>query len=58
MGAILPLVGMAIDLAVKVFGIYNSMPSSNEAMKAHLRDLSLRLVDTKKLVAEVEIKEV
>ena len=58
MAAILPAIGMAIDLIVKLIGAYNSLPSSNEAMKEHLRDLSDRLTSTKILVAEVVIKEV
>ena len=58
MGAILPLIGMGIDMIVKLIGAYNSLPSSDEATKVHLRDLSDRLVNTKKLVAAVVIKEV
>ena len=58
MGAILPAIGMGIDLIVKLIGAYNSMPSSDEATKVHLRDLSNRLAETKKLVAAVVIKEV
>ncbi len=58
MGAPLPAIGMGIDLIVKLIGAYNSLPSSNEAMKERLRDLSNQLVNTKKLVTEVVIKEV
>ncbi|KKM22192.1 hypothetical protein LCGC14_1627890 [marine sediment metagenome] len=58
MGAILPLIGMGIDMIVKLIGAYNSLPSSDEATKVHLRDLSNRLTETKKLVAAVVIKEV
>ena len=58
MGAILPAIGLGIDLIVKLIGAYNSLPDSDEATKQHLRDLSDRLTETKKLVAEVVIKEV
>ena len=58
MAALLPAIGMGIDLIVKLIGAYNSLPSSNEAMKVHLRDLSNKLTETKRLVAEVVIKEV
>ncbi len=58
MGAILPAIGMAIDLIVKLIGAYNSLPSSDEATKVLLLDLSNRLTETKKQVAEVVIKEV
>ena len=58
MGAILPLIGMGIDMIVKLIGAYNSLPDSDEATKAHLRNLSDRLTETKKLVAAVVIKEV
>jgi len=58
MGAILPAIGLGIDLIVKLIGAYNSLPSSDEATKVHLRDLSNRLTETKKLVAAVVIKEV
>ena len=58
MGALLPVIGMGIDMIVKLIGAYNSLPDSNEAMKEHLRDLSNRLTETKRLVTEVVIKEV
>ena len=58
MGALLPVIGMGIDMIVKLIGAYNSLPDSNEAMKEHLHDLSNRLTETKRLVAEVVIKEV
>ncbi len=58
MGAILPLIGMGIDMIVKLIGAYNSLPDSDEATKVLLGDLSGRLVSTKKLVAAVVIKEV
>ena len=58
MVAILPAIGLGIDLIVKLIGAYNSMPASDEATKEHLRNLSDRLTETKKLVAEVVIKEV
>ncbi|KKK80170.1 hypothetical protein LCGC14_2826160 [marine sediment metagenome] len=58
MGAILPAIGLGIDLIVKLIGAYNSLPSSDEATKVHLRDLSDRLTETKRLVAAVVIKEV
>ena len=58
MGAILPLIGMGIDMIVKLIGAYNSLPDSDEATKVHLRNLSNRLTETKKLVAEVVIKEI
>ena len=58
MGAILPAIGLGIDLIVKLIGAYNSLPSSDEATKVLLHDLSNRLTETKKLVAEVVIKEV
>ena len=58
MGAILPLIGMGIDMIVKLIGAYNSLPSSDETTKVHLRDLSNKLTETKRLVAEVVIKEV
>ena len=58
MGALLPAIGMGIDLIVKLIGAYNSLPSSDEATKVLLRDLSNRLTETKRLVAAVVIKEV
>ena len=58
MGAILPLIGMGIDMIVKLIGAYNSLPDSDEATKVQLRDLSNKLTETKKLVAEVVIKEI
>ena len=58
MGAILPLIGMGIDMIVKLIGAYNSLPNSDEATKVLLRDLSNRLTETSKAVAAVVIKEV
>ena len=58
MVALLPIIGMGIDIIVKLIGAYNSLPSSDEAMKEHLRNLSNKLTETKRLVAEVVIKEV
>ena len=58
MGAILPAIGMGIDLIVKLIGAYNSLPDSDEATKEHLRNLSNKLTETKDLVAAVVIKEV
>ncbi len=58
MGAILPAIGMAIDLIVKLIGAYNNLPSSDEATKEYLRNLSNKLKETKVLVASVVIKEV
>ena len=58
MVAILPAIGMGIDLIVKLIGAYNSLPSSDEATKEHLRNLSNRLQETKVLVAAVVIKDV
>ena len=58
MVALLPAIGIAIDLIMKLVRAYNSLPDSDEAMKVHLRDLSNRLQETKVLVAEVEIKDV
>ena len=58
MGAILPLIGMGIDMIVKLIGAYNSLPASDEATKEHLRNLSNKLTETKALVAAVVIKEV
>ena len=58
MVALLPAIGMGIDLIVKLIGAYNSLPESDEATKEHLRNLQNRLLETKRLVAEVVIKEV
>ncbi|KKK93666.1 hypothetical protein LCGC14_2690600 [marine sediment metagenome] len=58
MGAILPLIGMGIDMIVKLIGAYNSLPDSDEATKAKLSELSIQLTDSKRAVAEVVIKEV
>ncbi|KKL64944.1 hypothetical protein LCGC14_2159880 [marine sediment metagenome] len=58
MVALLPTIGMGIDIIIKLIGAYNSLPNSDEAMKVHLRDLSNKLTETKRLVAEVVIKEV
>ncbi len=58
MGALLPMIGMGIDLIVKLIGVYNGLPDSDEAMKTHLRNLSNQLQDTKRQVAAVVIKEV
>ena len=58
MVAILPLVNLAIDLAVRVFGIYNSMPDSDEGVKLRLAKLSDELTDSKLAVAAVIIKDV
>ncbi|KKL14324.1 hypothetical protein LCGC14_2516850, partial [marine sediment metagenome] len=48
MAALLPAIGMGIDLIVKLIGAYNSLPSSDEAMKEHLRNLSNKLTETKR----------
>ncbi len=58
MGAILPLIGMGIDMIVKLIGAYNTLPDSDEATKVILNSLALRLISTKSAVAEVVIKEV
>ena len=58
MVAILPAIGLGIDLIVKLIGAYNSMPDSDGATKERLRDLSNRLTETSKAVAAVVIKEV
>lgn len=58
MVAILPAIGLGIDLILKLIGAYNSLPGSDEATKEHLRNLSDRLTKTKELVAAVIIKEV
>ncbi|KKL49408.1 hypothetical protein LCGC14_2315830 [marine sediment metagenome] len=58
MGAIIPLIGAGVDLIIRLIGVYNSLPDSDEAMKEYLRNLSDTLEDTKKKVAEVVIKDV
>ena len=57
MVAILPMIGMGIDLIVQLIGAYNSLPDSDEATKARLSGLSDSLLETKKRVAEVVIKD-
>ncbi len=58
MAAILPAIGFGIDMIIKLIGVYNGLPDSDEAMKAYLRDLSNYLEESKKRVAAVVILDV
>ena len=58
MVALLPMIGMGIDLIVQLIGAYNSLPDSDEATKAQFSKLSESLLETKVKVAQVVIKDV